>query len=61
MKNDRRKQMHVVLLDSDGKAQGIATVPVSDQGKAGFRLPGSNTVLWWVDEGKTWKRAEESR
>ena len=60
MKNDKRKQLHVVLLDADGKPQGIATIAATDQGKAGFRLPGSNTVLLWFDEGKTWKRAEES-
>ena len=63
MKNDKAKPLKVVLLDGAGKPIGGKECPwyTCEHGKAGFALLGSGRVLWWADEGKTWKRAEESR
>lgn len=63
MKNDKAKPLKVVLLDGAGKPIGGNECPwyTCEHGKAGFRVKGRQTVLRWEDEGKTWKRAEESR
>lgn len=62
MKNDKAKPMRVILLDGHGKpiVGNDCTWQTRDHGKTGFALRGSGRVLWWKDEGKTWKRAEES-
>jgi photosystem II stability/assembly factor-like uncharacterized protein len=63
MKNDAPKPLRIVLLDSAGKSivGKNCTWETCDHGAAGFRVKGRQTVLRWEDEGKTWKRAEESR
>lgn len=63
MKNDAPKPLRIVLLDSAGNpivGKGC-TWETCEHGRAGFRVKGRQTVLRWEDEGKTWKRAEESR
>ncbi|MEN6544847.1 MAG: hypothetical protein ABFE07_02300 [Armatimonadia bacterium] len=63
MKNDTAKPLRVILLDGKGKTVVGAgcTWRTRDHGKVGFALVGTSRVLYWADEGKTWKRAEESR
>lgn len=63
MKNAPTKPLKVVLLDGSGAplVGASCTWETCEHGKAGFALRGSGRVLWWSDEGKTWKRAEESR
>ena len=63
MKNDAPKPLTVILLDGAGKpiVGKDCTWETCNHGKAGFSLRGLGRVLYWSDEGKTWKRAEESR
>jgi hypothetical protein len=63
MKNAPAKHLKVILLDGAGKRLVGKECPwyICEHGKAGFALLGSGRVLLWADEGKTWKRAEESR
>lgn len=63
MKNDAPKPLRIVLLDSAGKSivGKNCTWETCDHGAAGFALRGSGRVLFWKDEGRTWKRAEDGR
>ena len=63
MKNDAAKHLRVVLLLPDGKpfVGPGCTWATRDHGKAGFSLVGTSRVLYWTDEDRLWKRAEESR
>ena len=60
MKNDKAKPLRVVLLDSAGNPEP-GEYEVAQQGQAGFRVGTLARVPYWSDEGKTWKRAEESQ
>lgn len=58
MKNACRKRLVVVLLDAGGNPEPHSR-EVIREGKAGFKVAGVARVLWWVDEGRTWKRVEK--
>lgn len=62
MKNDKRKSMLVILL-RDGKPEFSDSTELETycHGRIGFMVRGLSRVLYWADEGKTWKRAEETR
>lgn len=60
MKNDKAKPMTVVFLDSTGQPFPGAHDVIA-QGAAGILVRGRLRMLTWADEGKTWKRAEDSR
>ena len=63
MRNDTKQPLRIVLLDSAGKpipGPGC-TWATWKHGAAGFSLVGTSRVLYWCDEGRLWKRAEDGR
>ena len=63
MKNDKPKALRVILLDGAGKpiVGKECTWQTRDHGEAGFAVVGTSRVLLWKDEGRTWKRAVETK
>lgn len=63
MRNDTAKPLRVILLDGKGKpvVGPGCTWATWKHGQAGFSLVGTSRVLYWTDENRLWKRAEDER